>query len=225
MPGIDQLLIQSALDAELRRRLRESPDEVFQEFDLTEEERDVLRRPDHRLLPLLGAALTRQARPSDPDRAPEVSSEGAAPHAVIQARTLSDLSLALAVVPCVRAEDGQATGISYAVWVNPLAEGVDPSSLPPPSGASLPGQPLAPLHVVLKISAIQLPDAGGWPQVGLSASLRQSSNIAGPPLPGSAGAPESAPQSDAVRAAVAAVRAALPEERYGKLIALIRAQR
>ena len=39
----------------MRRRLLESPEEVFQEFDLTEEERDLLRRPDHRLLRFVGS--------------------------------------------------------------------------------------------------------------------------------------------------------------------------
>ena len=55
--GVSRLLIASALDPDMRRRLLESPEEVFQEFDLAEEERDLLRRPDHRLLRLLGAAL------------------------------------------------------------------------------------------------------------------------------------------------------------------------
>ena len=56
-PGIDRLLIASALDGDLRRRLVDTPDDVFPEFDLTEDEKDILRSPDQRLLPLLGAAL------------------------------------------------------------------------------------------------------------------------------------------------------------------------
>ena len=60
-PGIDRLLIASALDGDLRRRLLDSPDDVFPEFDLTEDEKDILRSPDQRLLPLLGAALARQS--------------------------------------------------------------------------------------------------------------------------------------------------------------------
>ena len=60
--GVSRLLIASALEPEMRRRVAESPEEVFQEFDLTEEERELLRHPDHRLLRLLGAALADQAR-------------------------------------------------------------------------------------------------------------------------------------------------------------------
>jgi hypothetical protein len=79
----------------------------------------------------------------------------------------------------------------------------------------LPGQPLAPLHIVIQLSAVEVRDASGQPQVGLSASLRQSSNIIGPPSPQNAGR--------AVDAAVAAVRSASKEERYGRLIDLMRA--
>ncbi|MBZ5617603.1 MAG: hypothetical protein LAQ69_02540 [Acidobacteriia bacterium] len=241
-PGIDQLLIRSALDADLRQRLAESPDQVFREFDLTEEQQELLRRPDHRLLPLLGAALARQAGPCDP--LSEASASGLEPdatppphaaptpppHAAIRARTLPDISLALTVVPCARIENGECKGFSYAVWVNPLPEGADPANLPPP-GASLPGQPLSPLHLVIQISAVELQDAAGKPQVGLSASLRQSSNTVGPPSPESAGTPEVSPfgsdlRSEGVRAAVRAVRnAPRREERYDRLIDLMQALR
>jgi hypothetical protein len=130
------------------------------------------------------------------------------------ARTLPDMALALTVVPCARVENGESK-YSYAVWVNPLPEGADPANLAPPAGATLPGQPLAPLHIVIQLSAVEVRDASGQPQVGLSASLRQSSNIIGPPSPQNAGR--------AVDAAVAAVRSASKEERYGRLIDLMRA--
>jgi hypothetical protein len=244
-PGIDRLLVRSALEADLRRRLLESPEEVFQEFDLTEEQQDLLRRPDHRLLPLLGSVLARQAESADdsgppagkdryengrlvaPAVLPPVTGPATrSPALPGQPRTLPDTSLVLTVVPCARVEDGEPKGYSYAVWVNPLPEGADPANLPPPAGAVLPGQPLAPLHVVIQISAVEVPDASGRPQVGLSASLRQSSNIMGPPSPESAGIPEDSPfgsdlRSAGVEAAVARVRTATREERYDRLIDLI----
>ena len=71
-PDITRLLIDSALHPELRARLRETPEEVFAEYDLTAEEREILRCPDHRLLPLLGAALGRREeaeRSVEPERA------------------------------------------------------------------------------------------------------------------------------------------------------------
>jgi hypothetical protein len=227
-PDVYQLLIASALDADLRRRLLESPEEAFQAFDLTEEEKDLLRRPDHRLLRLLGAALEHQAESSN--RRPEASAALPQPHAVVQARTLPDISLVLTLVPCAQYENGQLNTFAYAVWVNPLPDGTDPGSLPPPQGAVFPGQPLAPLHAVMQVCAVQMQDADGHPQVGLSAGLRQSSNITAAPPPESAGKLGVSPfgsdlHSGAVRAAVAAVRSAPGDQRYGRLIDLIHALR
>ena len=146
-PNIDELLIQSALQPDLCRRLQETPDEVFQDFDLTVEERELLRQPDHRLLPLLGSALDRQmhssalatSRNSVDDASSTSPLEEAAavpevPPAPVAARALPDSLMALTVVPCAFRENGQFKGISYVVWVNPLPEGVDPASLPPPAG-------------------------------------------------------------------------------------------
>jgi hypothetical protein len=226
-PGVSQLLIASAMDADLRRRLLESPDETFQDFDLTEEEKDLLRHPDQRLLRLFGAALAERQKPSElsPSRIPEAAQQ---PLAIVQARTLPSISLAVTLVPCAQYENAQLKQFAYALWVNPLAEGTDPASLPPPPGATLPGQPLTPLHAVIQVSAVQLPDRDGKPQVGLTASLRQSSNIAAPPPPESAGVPETGPfgsdlRSVEVIAAVAAVHDASSEDRYDRLIDLIHA--
>ena len=54
-------------------------------------------------------------------------------------RTLPDISLALTLVPCAQYENGRVVKVVYAAWVQPLPEGVDPASLPPPAGAALPG--------------------------------------------------------------------------------------
>ena len=226
--GVSRLLIASALEPDLRRRLLESPEEVFQEFDLTEEERDLLRQPDHRLQRLLGAALADEVDSSSPG--PKASPAVPQPHAIVQARTLPDISLVLTLVPCAQYENGRLNTFAYAVWVNPLPEGADPASLPPPAGAVFPGQPLTPLHAVIRVSAVQMQDAAGDPQVGLSASLQQSSNIAAPPPPEAAGRPGVSPfgsdlGSDEVQAAAAAVRSAPGDQRYGRLIDLMHALR
>jgi len=231
-PGVSQLLIASAIDVDLCRRLLESPEEVFQNFDLTEDEKDLLRRPDQRMLRLFGVALDQQRELSLSDGSSdmrEVSVAVPQPHAVVEARTLPGISLALTLVPCAQYENGQLATFAYAVWVNPLAEGTDPSLSPPP-GAALPGQPLTPLHAVIQVSAVQLTDQDGKPQVGLSASLRRSSNVTAPPPPESAGRPGTPPfasdlGSAEVQAAVAAVRSASGEDRYGRLIELIHALR
>jgi hypothetical protein len=222
-PGVSQLLIDSAIDDNLRRRLLEFPEETFLDFDLTEEEQDILRHPDQRMLRLFGAAL---AQHRQPDQAPEDSAPAPAPHAVLEARTLPDISLALTLVPCAQYENGQLSTISYAVWVSPLPAGADPANLPTPPGAALPGQPLTPLHAVIQVSAIQLQGRDGKPQVGLTATFRQSSNISAPPPPEAAGDPHDPPfggdlASAEVRQAVDAVRSASAEERYQRLLDLL----
>ena len=212
-PGIDQLLIDSALDPDLCRRLRESPDEVFGGFDLTAEEREILRSPDHRLLALFGAALARQAAPAAGAPAAVVEPASDPP----QAKTLPEIRLGLAVVPCAQYNAGEFAGFRYAVWVNALQPGADPATLPPPAGSVLPGQPLAPLHAVVNVSMVQLPDVGGQPRVGMWATMRQASNISATPRL------ESDLRSEPVRGAVTAVRAADAGERYDRLLDLVRA--
>ncbi|HLK69549.1 MAG TPA: hypothetical protein VKU19_39235 [Bryobacteraceae bacterium] len=211
-PGIDQLLIRSALERDLCRRVLDTPDEVFAEYDLSEEEKDLLRHPDHRLLPLLGRVLKLR------NEGPEHVSQ--APPVVTPARNLPDISLAVTVVPCMRIENGALQGYSFAVWVNPLTEGANPAELPAPAGVTLPGRPLAPLHVVIQVSAIEVAGAEGQPQVGLSAYLRQSSNVmARPPVK------TSGERSAQVEGAVAAVRSASKTERYERLMDLLQTLR
>ncbi len=213
--GIDQLMIASALDAELRRQLQESPEEAFQGFDLTEEEKDLLRHPDHRLLRLLGAALARE-RESPAPQAQADSAVPQQPHAVIEGATLPDVSLVLTLVPCAKYDNGRLDKINYAVWVKPLPSGADPASLPVPQEMVFPGQPLTPLHAVIQVSALQMQDANGNPLIGLSAVFRKSSNISAPPP-----SDESDLEASEIQAAIARVRSAATEQRYDKLIDLL----
>jgi hypothetical protein len=205
-PDITRLLIDSALQPELRRRLAETPDAVFEQYDLTAEERELLRHPDQRLLPVLGAALQRDGQTHPPFSNP-------VPLA-IDSQLLPDTQMALTVVPCLIGER-----ISFATWISPLPENGDPSRLPPPVGATLPGTPLAPLYAVINLSAARAKDANGDLRVNMWASFRQNSNAAAPrpELP--------ANDSPEVKAAADAVLAAAPEERYEKLAALVRALR
>jgi len=238
-PKIDELLIQSALVPDLCRRLLETPDEVFEDYDLTVEERELLRRPDHRLLPLLGAAVERRIKSAAPpdEINPRGEADSAAateeftveplpPAPASAAPALPDSLMALTVVPCALQENGQFKGISYVLWVNPMAEGTDPATLPSPAGTVLPGQPLAPLHAVIRISAVQSKDASGNLQLGMWGSFLPASSIALPPPAESAGNAVASPfkspfDSASVKAAVAAVRNASSSEQYDRLADLL----
>jgi hypothetical protein len=238
--GISRLLIASAIDPDVYRRLLESPEETFDEFDLAEEDRELLRHPDQRLLRVLGAALVEENAPvsaaasvATMSAPPAVAGAplagatrgGAPPGMSTASATLPDMSLVLTLVPCALDDGGELRKFAYAAWVSPLPEGADPDALLPPSGTVLPGKPLTPLRAVVRVSAIQMQDAAGNPLVGLSASLLQSTNMSAPPPPEAAGNPaaigrhRSAPE---VQAAIAAVRCAPAGARYGKLIELLR---
>jgi hypothetical protein len=207
-PEITRLLIDCALQPDLCRRLAETPDAVFEEYDLTAEQRELLRHPDSRLLPLLGAALGRREEPPTP--------RPASIQIPVESRMLPDAQMALTVVPCLIGER-----ISFAAWISPLPEGGDPSRLPPPAGSTLPGTPLTPLYAVIHLAAAQSSDATGNPRVSMWASFRQSSNAMTAP----ASACGVSTGQEAYRTEVEAVRAAAPEDRYQKLVALTRALR
>jgi hypothetical protein len=228
--GISRLLIASAIDPDVYRRLLESPEETFDEFDLAEEDRELLRHPDHRLLRLLGAALAEENAPASAaagvaTMAAPPAAAGAPPGTPTASTPLPDMSLVLTLVPCALYDAGELRNFAYAAWVSPLPEGADPEALPPPPGTVLPGKPLPPLRAVVRVSAIQLQDAAGNPLVGLSASLLQSTNMSAPPPPEAAGDPAAIGRdlsAAEVQSAVAAVRSAPAGARYGKLIELLR---
>jgi hypothetical protein len=234
--GISRLLIASAIDPDVYRRLLESPEETFDEFDLAGEDRELLRHPDHRLLRVLGEALAEEnaaasaaagvATMAAPPAAAAAPSAGAPPGMLAASVPLPDVSLVLTLVPCALYEGEVLRNFAYAAWVNPLPEGADPETLPPPAGAVLPGKPLPPLRAVVRVSAIQMQDAAGGPLVGLSAALLRSTNLSAPPPPATAGNPAALGRdlsSAEIQSAVAAVRSAPAGGRYDKLIELLHA--
>ncbi|HVS38865.1 MAG TPA: hypothetical protein VMS17_25130 [Gemmataceae bacterium] len=231
--GISRLLIASAIDPDVRRRLLESPEETFDEFDLADEDRELLRHPDHRLLRVLGAALAEENAPVSAAASvatmaaplPGATRPGATPGMPTPSAPLPDMSLVLTLAPCALYDGGELRNFAYAAWVSPLPEGADPEALPPPPGTVLPGKPLPPLRAVVRVSAIQMQDAAGNPLVGLSASLLQSTNLSAPPPPEAAGNPAAIGRdlfAAEVQSAIAAVRCAPAGARYGKLIELLR---
>jgi hypothetical protein len=241
--GISRLLIASAIDPDVHRRLLECPEETFDAFDIAEEDRELLRHPDRRLLRVLGAALAEEnapvsaaasvatmAAPPAVAGAPLAGATrpGAPPGMPTASAPLPDMSLVLTLVPCALYDGGELRNFAYAAWVSPLPEGADPEALPPPPGTVLPGKPLPPLRAVVRVSAIQMQDAAGNPLVGLSASLLQSTNMSALPPPEAAGNPAAIGRdlsAAEVQSAIAAVRCAPAGARYGKLIELLRVLR
>lgn len=239
--GISRLLIASAIDPVVYRRLLESPEETFDEFDLGDEDRELLRHPDHRLLRVIGAALAEENAPASAAArvatiavptavagAPLAGAKrpGAPPEMPAASALLPDISLVLTLVPCALYEGGELRKFAYAAWVSPLPDDANPEApLTPPPDTVLPGKPLPPLRAVMRISGLQMQDAAGNPLVGLTASLLQSTNMSALPPPETAGNPAAIGRdlsAAEVQAAIAAVRCAPAADRYGKLIELLR---
>jgi hypothetical protein len=235
--AISRLLIASAIDPDVYRRLLESPEETFDAFDIADEDRELLRHPDQRLLRVLGAALAEENAPVCAAASVETMAASRAvplaggtrpkapPGMPTASAPLADMSLVLTLVPCALYDGGELHKFTYAAWVSPLPEGADPEALLPPPGTVLPGKPLPPLRAVLRVSAMQMQDAAGNPLVGLSASLLQSTNMSALPPPEAAGNPAAIGRdlsAAEVQAAIAAVRCAPTGARYGKLIELLR---
>jgi hypothetical protein len=226
-PDILQLLVDTAIQPELRRRLAEAPESVFEQYALTEEQRELLLHPDHRLLPLLGAAMASQAATGPaPAASPEARplSIGADP-TIPEGHELRDSLMALTIVPCLTAER-----IAFVAWLSPMPEGADPSRFPMPAATALPGPALTPLHAVIQITAAQSKDACGNPHLSMWASFRQHTNAATVAPPETAGNPDASPfaspiGSAEIEAAAAEVRAAAPADRYDKLVTLLGALR
>src|SRR3954470_18471295 len=120
--GISRLLIESAIDPDVYRRLMESPEETFDAFDLADEDRELLRHPDHRLLRVLGAALAEEnapvsaaagvatvAAPPAVAGAPSAGATrpGAPPGMPTAGAPLPDVSLVLTLVPCALDDGGE----------------------------------------------------------------------------------------------------------------------
>src|SRR4051812_46900642 len=152
--GISRLLIATAIDPDVYRRLLESPEATFDEFDVADEDRELLRHPDHRLLRVLGAALAEENAPVS--TAPGVTTIAAPPATAgaplagarqpgatlgtpTASAPLPDMSLVLTLVPCALYDGGELREFAYAAWVSPLPEGADPEALPPPPGTVFPG--------------------------------------------------------------------------------------
>ncbi len=225
-PDITRLLVDTALRPDLLRRLGEAPESVFEDYELSAEERELLRAPDHRLLPLLGAVLRGNKPPASTESSPAPPPVPALTEAKTSrdGKMLPDTRLALTVLPCQVGDR-----IAFAAWISPLAEGADPSRIPPPADATLPGTPLNPLYAVVQIAAAQVTD-GGKPRLNMWASFRQSANTISAPPPETAGDPAISPfgsklDSPAVRAAAREAREAAPADRYVKLAALLRSLR
>jgi hypothetical protein len=159
-PGIDQLLIASVLDPLLLERLRQSPQDVLDDYELSDEEREILTAPDERFIDLLGRVI-RDAAVTAPvpaaGNAGSVSGHARTGSAAEGSVLLQESRLVLRLVPYVQRVPSSAGGdqppvlVNYIGHLDPLPAGVGVDSLPPVPAASVPGQALTPLMLVVVV--------------------------------------------------------------------------
>jgi len=213
----ERLLRDCVLDTALVGRLRKSVEEVAGHYGVDLGKLEQLLGSDEMLLEYLGKGVRREVA------AAGTSSPGActAPP-VRRAEALAASTLVLRLVPYVQrnaSEGDPPVIVNYVGHLDPLPPGSGVEDLPDVPAAGLPGQPLAPLPLVVEIRPVVANDDAGNQTV--SFQVRALPFVT--PEPGKS---RPAPWrhdtgSPAVQAAAAAARAAAPGERHARLLALV----
>ncbi len=180
-PGIKDLLIRCVLEPELLQALRESPENLFDDFDIDNRAREILSSPDARLLELLGEAVghrTNEPTPAskeDPKR--ESSQQTVALHEAGGVTLLPQSRIALRLVPYVQhappsTGDAPEVIVNYAGHLDPLPGCVELGDLPEVPAAVTDGQQLPPVSVVVGVQPTVWTDDAGNRQMTFSVSAR-----------------------------------------------------
>jgi len=180
-PGIEELLIACVLDPHLLDRLRESPESVFADFELSDQVRELLVFPDQRLLELLGKVVHQQAGDqqfpvmNEPVQMPSTESAVQPPPF-----SLPESRLALRLVPYLqRAVATESTidwqsqlSVNYVGHLDSLPPGRSLEELPDVPRADVRGETLPPLLLIVAVQPQVWTDATGSQQITFSISAR-----------------------------------------------------
>ena len=222
-------LIRTVLDETFRELAATDPQRAFEGYDLNDEERDILRARDGRLLGLLGHAVERDAAP-EKDAALKVES-----HAASQPLpTLPEVKLVLRLTPFVAQGPESDPRVSYEASLESW-RGTHESDAndPQPEDESEPARPSPPAEVkwLVRIAPTVVGPQEGGMMVSYAASIHPLAagvDEPAPPTPVPTPTPVSPPwnhhvDSSAAKAAARAVLASDPNRRYEKLLDLIQA--
>ena len=222
--GVRELLIRAALDVDFRRQILSDPEATFAEYALSDEQREILRSADERMHDLLGAAVRaglssqNESRSSESTAAAEENPKGEPPPVDSEA---GDARLLLQVVPDVRQEEG-GVRIAYTASLHALPEGTDPESVPIPDEAAQ-GSGLPPLRMVVQVTPTIHTGDDRQTRIAFSASLKTLFDSDAPRARSGDSPWNHQTESRAARQAAEAVRAASPEDRFDRLLALAQA--
>jgi len=237
--SVNDYLIRTVLDDAFREVAIADPLVAFEGYDLSEEEKEILRSRDHRLLGLLGRVVAgshagddhpcgavehplkteAETEPTDQEKPPM-------PH-------LAEVNLLLRLVPqAVPSADGESK-VAYAASLHPWPDdkGTTPGAdTEAPSRGEPDGEPTE-VKWIVRIQPTVLGTEAAGLRVAYSASihpLTAASDESREPVAHADGPPAGAPwnhqiESAAAKAAARAAQAAAPDQRFMKLLDLVEA--
>lgn len=222
--SVADFLIRVVLDEAFREQALADPKSALEGFDVSEEEKEILCSRDHRVLGLLGNAVTQQT--DDSGHPAQLTPTDLHADALPE---LPDVKLVLRLAPQASKEGA----VSYAASLQPWTADAKPTTDPetdvqaPRAAGAVPGEVAWIIRVVPTV--VEAREDGL--AVSYSASIQPFSSgpaddgESDPPMtPATAGAPwNHHVESSAAKDAAKAVAAAEPDQRYGKLLELVHA--
>ena len=216
-------LVRAVLDEAFRDLALSNPERGFEGFDLTEEEKEILRSRDHRVLGLLGDAVRPQEAVAEApvEKAPATPVEPTEPN-------LAEVKLLLRLIPQVTGSPGSEPKVSYAASLHSWPVGDEPEGGAEPTEN---GGATAEVRWLIRIAPEVLESLDSGLAVAYCASIHPVTAEVEETGPADRAAPAEAAgapwnhhvDSPAVRAATKAVQAADPSQRYTKLLELVHA--
>jgi hypothetical protein len=226
--SLADFLVRTVLDEAFRELALTDPERAFQGFDLSHEQKEILRRRDHRLLGLLGDAVA----PTETCPEPPVKQKHGEPVAAA-APSLPEVKLLLRLVPQVTQSRDSDPNISYAASLHPypgeIEQTTDPDTTEQPQQAA--GCALDELRWIIRFVPTILGSGDAGTTVAYAASIHPWTSETDPigsqigePGPALASPPwNHHVASSAAKDAARAVQAAAPSRRYEKLLELVHA--
>ena len=224
--GLAEFLIKSVLDTGFRELALSYPDRAFEGFDLSTDEKDILRSGDERVLGLLGRVLQYSwpVQPATSNQKP--LAESTTP----STQTLPEVALRLRFVPYAAESPDARLQFNYEASLHPWTD--DPATEDRSVDDSTAAANAA-FDMMIRIVPTVISLAGTEPKVAYAATIQSpgSGTGPGPPLEPGGSYAGTTPASRyhgnslAAREAAAAVGQAEPNQRYARIFDLIRALR
>jgi hypothetical protein len=228
--GLARYLTRAALDRGFRALAEADPDASFEGYDLTEADKEILRRRDHETARLLAEASAAAAGASTPTSPPPVPRTAAADPPPVTGRPLPPADLILQVMAVPSRDEAGGLKLAHVVSLHPAPA---PGEPPPPPPPEAPPDALGPVRFFLRLAPHATPLPEGGVVVTYAASLvpRGAEEAAAEPARDASASPAAARRavggrgaaSPAALRAAGAVRGAAPADRAARLLELLAA--